>query len=184
MVQVVPDPGAIAMPHLCAAIGLVRVAASEQPHSSWSLTAQSALAPGTAAVQPSADAFGVATRSGLQHAARLEALQAPTGQKPASSSAAVQTSSTFVVSGGLGGVGLLASTWLAQLNPASNLMLLGRSGRAAAAAAAGLLPKLCSGPSCVTLLRCDVTAAAEAGLAAAGRGSMLILHAGVQRWPC
>ena len=155
--------------HLAAALGLVRVAASEQPHCTWSLTAQSGLAPAAAAPAPAADAFGLYMRSGLAHAARLEAVGGP----QLGSSTALELSQSVLISGGLGGVGLLTSSWLAHLRPQSRLVLVGRSGRASAGHADQLM-RGCS----TTMVRCDVTSAAEVAPAMASCNSLLILHAG------
>ena len=169
--QVVPDLRSCTKSHSAAAVGLVRVAASEQPHCTWSLTAQSGLAPAAAAAPaPSADVFGLYIRSGLAHAARLQAVGVP----QLGSSTALELSESNLISGGLGGVGLLTSSWLAHLRPQSRLVLLGRSGRASAGHADQLMRSSCI----TTMLQCDVTSAAEVAPALASRNPLLILHAG------
>ena len=75
--------------------------------------------------------------------------------------AALQLQGPALVTGGLGSLGLLVATWLAQTNhPAEpQLMLVGRSGRADDSALAQSLYKESRGN--LQLSRCDITSAEE-----------------------
>ena len=96
-----------------------------------------------------------------------------------------------LIGGGLGGLGLLVAAWLAERG-AKELILLGRSGRAAPSAAmtalqrAGPQPAGSSGvagarqnrpaPN-VTMVRCDVSDASEVAAAVERCRPALVVHA-------
>jgi NAD(P)-dependent dehydrogenase (short-subunit alcohol dehydrogenase family) len=87
-----------------------------------------------------------------------------------------------MITGGSGGLGLLFAGWMVQ-SGARCVILLGRSGRVAAAAD---LMCLAAGPAQVVVMRADVSRGEEAGAAAAaaaavGRRLAGVIHAaGVQ----
>ena len=64
---------------------------------------------------------------------------------------------TAIISGGLGGLGLLTAHWITQLG-SHRLILLGRSGRSSSRTSEELCDSACE----VTMGRCDVSVAAEA----------------------
>ncbi len=88
----------------------------------------------------------------------------------------------YMITGGSGGLGLLFAGWMVQ-SGARCVILLGRSGRVAAAAD---LMCLAAGPAQVVVMRADVSRGEEAGAAAAaaaavGRRLAGVIHAaGVQ----
>ena len=88
----------------------------------------------------------------------------------------------YAITGGSGGLGLLFAGWMVQ-SGARYVILLGRSGRVAAAA--DLMP-LAAGPAQIVVMRADVSRGEEAGAAAAaatavGRRLAGVIHAaGVQ----
>ena len=104
-----------------------------------------------------------------------------------------------VISGGLGGLGLLVAGWLAARG-ARELVLLGRMGRAAATPAltalftAGMLSPAGAGQQslaagatpAVKLVRCDVSDREEVAAALAGCAPNLVCHASgvLQVCPC
>ena len=94
----------------------------------------------------------------------------PAPQRRAAREAGQIFSGTVLLTGGLGSLGLLVAIWLAQqqqqVGDADShrdlcLVLLGRTGRAGSAALASLLAHI--GTGSVTLSRCDVSSAEEAG---------------------
>ena len=84
---------------------------------------------------------------------------------------------TAIISGGLGGLGLLTAHWMTQLD-SRRLVLLGRSGRGSSRTSKELWDSACE----VTMSRCDVSAAAEAAaviMHARQRGhTSRVIHAG------
>ncbi|KAK9803996.1 hypothetical protein WJX72_011444 [[Myrmecia] bisecta] len=113
-------------------------------------------------------------------AARGSDLQAQLLQQALSADA---LSGAIVITGGLGSVGSLVATWLAQgLNPkTSRLWLLGRSGRVAGDSR--LRPEL-FGDAMVTMARSDVSSVEETGFVvdsircASGQPLQGVIHAG------
>ena len=166
--------------------GLIKVAAAESViPGDAGVAFSSPLAPGqlsaaAAQVTQSSGRFGAAVRAGLLHTPVLlpSSWKAQRMEQPQPQRAHLQA---VVISGGLGGLGLLAAAWLQAASQTRHLVLLGRSGRAAAAAAPLAAALTRSDSSCrVTLLRCDVAAdeEARAAVAAAGNTVHSVLHAG------
>lgn len=81
----------------------------------------------------------------------------------------------YVITGGSGGLGLLFASWMVQ-SGAHCVILLGRSGRVAAAA--DLLPLACSSAQ-VIVMRSDVSRGEEAAAAAAAATTVNRRLAGV-----
>lgn len=163
-----------------AVAGLLRTAAREQA-SGGSLYSQlsskySAAAPAAHAAGDSADAYGAATEGGMLFLPRL-APAADSQQLPAAAEPAL--AGRVLVTGGLGDLGLLVGTWLAQ-QPAVHAVLLGRTAHskpppAALLAAGGL----------VSVAMADVGSVSDAAvLESSVGGSQLplrgIMHAGGQ----
>lgn len=88
---------------------------------------------------------------------------------------ALDATATYVITGGSGGLGLLFASWMVQ-SGAQCVILLGRSGRVAAAA--DLLP-LAHSSAQVIVLRSDVSRGEEAAAAAAAAASINRRLAGV-----
>ncbi len=115
-----------------------------------------------------ADLYGVAVRGGTLHRPLLcyrSATAAPQGSSLSGSHAAglaLPASSTFAVTGGLGGLGLLTAGWLAGCG-APALLLLSRTGLAAGSADAGSITR--SG-ALVAMAKCDASATEDAALLA------------------
>ena len=88
-----------------------------------------------------------------------------------------QQPGTAIISGGLGGLGLLMARWMTQLG-SRQLVLLGRSGRGSSRTSEELWDSACE----VTMGRCDVSVAAEAAAVithARQRGhTARVIHAG------
>lgn len=159
--------------------GMARVAASEAPTLAWS----------------GVDVAGVATYRGLTRASMISddlsgasiefgALRRPlllpvTGSGPQESQLDNSVfSGRAVVTGGLGGLGLLLATWLGEYESTSELLLLGRSGIFADG-----VQTLRDCPAAVTAMRSDVGAAADVDDALRADSSQLmplsaVFHAG------
>ena len=107
-----------------------------------------------------ADLYGVAVRGGVLFRPRLSYRN----PLPDGGGAALQRlSSTFMVTGGLGGLGLLTASWMAGLG-APSLLLLSRSGLASNAADAVLITQC---PALMSVAKCDVSISEDARQAVA-----------------
>eukprot|EP00887_Chlorella_sp_A99_P003340 scaffold26.g3340.t1 len=106
-----------------------------------------------------ADLYGVAAQGSVLSRPCMAYWQPTTasGHQP-SQPAPAQGASTYLVTGGTGGLGLLAARWMAG-GGASNMVLLGRSGCAAGKAEAVALR---SWPTLATVVKCDVSRSADA----------------------
>lgn len=133
--------------------GLLKVAAAEQP-----------TAPDAAVV------FGTSTSAGgnqqfgeTTHAAAVFAPVLLPASEPASGAQGepLPPTGAVLITGGLGGLGLLTFGWAQRHKPLAPVVLLGRSGRSTALILA--LPSV----GCVTALHADVATAEEAGAAVA-----------------
>jgi acyl carrier protein len=164
-----------------AVAALLRTAAREQAGGGGSLysllsSQYSTAAPAAHAAGNSADAYGAATEGGMLFLPLLAPV-ADSWQLPAAAEPAL--AGRVLVTGGLGDLGLLVDTWLAQ-QPAVHAVLLGRSAHrkplpAALLAAEGL----------VSVAMADVGSASDAAVLECGAGgSQLplrgIMHAGGQ----
>ena len=116
--------------------------------------------------------FGAVLQRGVVYRPVLCAVDS----QAAPASASTQALRSVLVAGGLGGLGMLTASWLAQLEQAQRLVLLGRTGRPKATQLAHLLTA--SVP--VTLVRCDIASRDETLAAAAGANHPLsaVMHAG------
>ena len=171
--------------------GLLKVAASEQLLAPDAEVVLGGPALPATTGHASSRQFGVALRAGTMFGPRL----LPASRQAAAAAAAGTGGSfTTLITGGLGGLGLLTAGWLQQANsgqPGTSLVLLGRSGRSMdsrrssggdTAGAAALTTAGASSPCLVRLVRCDVAASEEAAaaVAAAARQHAVgsLLHAG------
>ena len=113
-----------------------------------------------------ADLYGVAARGGalhrplLMYAAAGADSSGPAGEQ---AMAPVDGSSTYAITGGLGGLGMLTANWLAG-SGARSLVLLSRSGQAASA---GDAAAILHSPALVVVSKCDVSFSEDARLLAA-----------------
>lgn len=119
----------------------------------------------TAPLQSSlqADLYGVAARGGALHRPLLgygAAADAPDGS--GRQAAAVERDSTYVITGGLGGLGLLTAQWMAG-GGAPALVLLSRSG---VAASAGDARSITHSSTLMVVSKCDVSFSEDARLLA------------------
>jgi hypothetical protein len=113
-----------------------------------------------------ADLYGVAARGGTLHRPLLMYAAAGTdSSSPAGhqATAPVDGSSTYAITGGLGGLGMLTANWLAG-SGARSLVLLSRSGQAASA---GDVAAILNSPALVVVSKCDVSFSEDARLLAA-----------------
>ena len=129
-----PAGGAVVhQPHLAAVWGLGRVVSLEQPDS-WGATIdlgpdlgpeiatdEAALVAALIARPGNEDQY--ALRDGDVFVPRL----APAADPPPAATPAVRSDATYLITGGLGGLGLVVADWLADQG-ATNLILLGRRG--------------------------------------------------------
>lgn len=150
--------------------GMLKAAASEQLiASNADVTYGSSSATSSASRQ-----FGAAVHSGAMYSSVL--LPASSSSSGAGSSLPTTASGSVLITGGLGGLGMLSATWLQRQHEGRHLVLLGRSGRSSSAAAA-----LTAG-GWVTMARADVATAEEAAAAVAlatrQQGLGAVLHAG------
>lgn len=115
-----------------------------------------------------ADLYGVTIRAGTLHRPLLcyKSAPPPQGGNPSSGleaySSAVQSSGTFAVTGGLGGLGLLTASWLVGRG-ALALVLLSRAGLAASSADASPITR---SVALVAMAKCDASASEDAALLA------------------
>ena len=125
-----------------------------------------------------ADLYGVAARGGALHPPLL----AYSEPEQAAPEAELTNDGTWAITGGLGGLGLLAASWLAR-GGTQALVLLSRSGVAASAADGAAIT---ASPALVAIAKCDVSRGEDARLLAAvarrqARAFRGILHtAGLQ----
>jgi hypothetical protein len=115
-----------------------------------------------------ADLYGVAARGGALHRPLLMYAAAGAGADSSSpageqATAPVEGSSTYAITGGLGGLGMLTANWLAG-SGARSLVLLSRSGQAASA---GDAAAILHSPALVVVSKCDVSFSEDARLLAA-----------------
>ncbi|CAL8465605.1 g5141 [Coccomyxa elongata] len=129
--------------------------------------------PGSALLRNSS--FGLREAFGVLCAPRLQPMTA--GDMGQSVQGQLIWPQSALITGGLGGIGLLTAHFMA-LSGLESLLLLGRSGRVEIGAAA-------FGNACVTLRRCDVSSKEEAAVAAASwalsqgpPGGATVVHAG------
>ena len=165
--------------------GMLKVAAAEQL-----IAADAAIIYGSGAAPAGSPSSGSRQFGESVHAAAAYTpvlLPTSAGVRGSSTSAAMQGEAAacgaVVITGGLGGLGMLTAAWMQQQSqqPGQHLVLLGRSGRSSSADAAAAA--VTSSASClVSMTRCDVAAAEEAAaaVAAASRHHSLqaVLHAG------
>lgn len=173
-------------PHSVAAAslhGMLKVAASERM-----IAASSAVvyySSGAAEVTDGGGHFGAAVSAAVMHAPVLLAARPDEGSMRALTSSS-DSAGAALLTGGLGGLGLLTAAWQQQQHGHRHLVLFGRSGRSGSAAAAGpasaVLTAGSTGGCQVTMLRSDVAAAEEAAAAAAAASRhqhlRSVLHAG------
>ena len=139
-----------------------------------------ALAAGALPASLQADLYGVAARSGALHRPQLQ--YGGIGSSAAAASFEGAAAGTAVITGGLGGLGLLAAGWLAGAG-APALVLLSRSG---VAAAPGDAAAVTHGRALIAIAKCDVSFGEDARLLAGlarrqGQPFASILHtAGLQ----
>lgn len=146
----VPSAGSIALPSVHAAAaepiaaavhGMLKAAVSEQY-----LPEDATVSYGGTALQPAAEGqqlhngrFGTACHSGVEYASvLLQCSFRRAGEHEAAGRPAASPSAT-VITGGLGGLGLITASWLQQRQEldGQHLLLLGRSGRCMHGAMAG-----------------------------------------------
>ena len=155
------------------ASGLLRTAAQEYPAMQWQARGSSLLSvPSKPHAEPQdADAFG--TRLAESVITRPQLLSAAPEEESSTLPEAVLHGS-LAITGGLGGIGLLAGLWAAQQHSGVHVHLLGRTGHAGLNA----LPALAHMPH-VTLTRCDAGSREEAAQLARSAGMLRqIWHAG------
>lgn len=115
-----------------------------------------------------ADLYGVTVRAGTLHRPllRYKLAPPPQGGNPSSGletyGSAVQSSGTFAVTGGLGGLGLLTASWLVGRG-ALALVLVSRAGLAASSADASTVTR---SAALVAMAKCDASASEDAALLA------------------
>eukprot|EP00887_Chlorella_sp_A99_P003362 scaffold26.g3362.t1 len=115
----------------------------------------------------SSDLFGVAAQGGMLSCPRMAYQPTNASDHRPGQPAPVQSACTYLVTGGSGGLGLLASRWMAGCG-ASSMVLLGRSGCAAGQAEASALR---AWPALATVVKCNVAHLADArGAFATARG--------------
>ena len=137
------------------ASGLLRVAAQEISGTSWQHYAGSSAA-SDAHVQP-ADAFGVCSSRNLSLAPRLQPSQAAGSAHGLLGHQIQLIGESIIVTGGLGDIGSLSGTWVAEASQGAHIFLIGRSGRAAHIPPQALL----SGTAAVHVVRCDAAQSCE-----------------------
>ena len=147
--------GMLAGVQAAAVAGLLKVAALEEPL--WRLSMAYASQGTAVGAGPAPDAHGMAAAGGVAFHPRMLLCQQQPGAQPGSTRPQqVDPAGLAIITGGLGGLGLLAAT--ALLLHGQSLLLLGRSGRLSASAP-GLLDAT---TVLVTLQQCDVAVAADA----------------------
>jgi acyl transferase domain-containing protein/acyl carrier protein len=161
--------------------GLGKVVGLEHPEMRTTLIDLDGAAPATEAVPAlmavvlgATDEPQIALRGARCLRARLTPLQTPR-HSPAQSLPVVKSAGTYLVTGGLGGLGLLAAEWLIEQG-ARHLVLAGR--RAPDKAARGTIDRLCLRGATITVVQGDVSteAGVEELLRASGRSLKGILH--------
>ena len=169
--------GAVAAPTCCGSLagtgsaavsGLLKVAALEEPAWQLRLLLADPAAAGGAAL-PAADVYGAAAAAGADFRPRMQLAAGQPGAALDAVAAPMHSSSgsgCHVITGGLGGLGMLTACHLAQEGQ-GGLLLLGRSGRFAESAAAGSQQRQLQQGSCsTTLLQADVAVTADAAAVA------------------
>lgn len=171
-----------------AARALLRVAAAESPTNIYSTSVATKETINThfkSTHGGDCHAFGVAAQGGVNLTPRI----LPRMQYQSPSKAIIPNSVlSAIISGGMGGLGLLSAGWLTR-NGTTKLVLLGRSGRVATSpqlenllGGVGDAPKIGAASQRVTvevvLLRCDVTCPVEVAAALRECNADLVCHAG------
>ena len=137
-----------------------RVAAQEQPGTRLMAYGFDARAAAVPASLPPTDSFGMAVDAGTWLTPRLTTAhgteRAAGPAVPNGSELLASMSGTVLVTGGLGELGLLAGLWVAKSCAWAWVVLLGRSGRAAALAAANARTA-----HALIAVRCDVACSEE-----------------------
>lgn len=154
-------------PSAAAAWGMLRVAASEAPDASWSAVEldSAAWSAGAAAGEVS-DVSGSVVRSGLLLRPMLAGADAHAAVAAAATVQGCGMNGLVVVTGGLGGIGMLLGSWLIKQQPtapALRVALLGRSGLFGSTPAELLLSN-----APVIAARCDASIAEDVAAALAG----------------
>jgi len=177
--QAAADGVAVASLH-----GLLKVAASEQL-----LAADAEVVLGSPALPATSEhassrQFGAALKAGTLFSPRL----LPSSSRAMEPAAGLKARGATLITGGLGGLGLLTAAWLQQSSssqPGTSLVLLGRNGRSQGSDTAGAAGLTTGGTTCtclVSMVRCDVAASEEAAAAALAAGQphavASLLHAG------
>lgn len=166
---------------------LLRVAAAEKPSNiySTSIAATETINTPFSAIRSDCRAFGVAEEGGVNLTPRM----LPRIQYKSPSKAIIPNSVlSAIISGGMGGLGLLSAGWLRR-NGTTKLVLLGRSGRVTTSPQlesllGGVGDALVSGAANqrvsveVVLVRCDVACPVEVAAALRGCHADLVCHAG------
>lgn len=165
-----------------AVAGLLKVAALEEPAWQLQLVQADARSSGAPAAMPAADAHGVAAAGAACFLPRMQLGAAQPSVSSANQQEQRQLAGCHVISGGLGGLGELTASHLAQqAQQDSRLLLLGRTGRFSSTSSASQ-QQLLRTAGCVVLLQCDLAAAADAAgiaaqLAAGGVPAASFVHA-------
>lgn len=157
--------------------GMLKAAATEQL-----LAGDAAVVYGSSRAPPgnnSGRQFGTAVHSAAAYAAVLLPTSGP-GAAPATSGSPEAVPGLVLITGGLGGLGMLSAAWMQAQRAGQHLVLLGRSGRSASAPGDASMAALTGG--WVSMVRSDVAVAEEAAaaVALASRQQTLqaVLHAG------
>ena len=109
-----------------------------------------------------ADLYGTAARAGRLYRPQLT-YQQPSGDSSQAVQAGVRADGTYLVTGGLGGLGLLTAQWMAG-SGARSLLLASRSGLAGSAADAA---QLVGSLALISITKCDASVPEDARLALA-----------------
>lgn len=160
---------------------LLKVAAAEQVTAVDAAVVYGGAAAGSTA--SAARQAGSAADAATLYTPVLLPSSAVTSSAVAPSPVASGSSGAAVITGGLGGLGLLTAAWMQRQGQCQHLVLLGRSGRGDNSSLAGLTTDdSSSGTVLVTMARCDVAVAEEAAAAAAAAARtcpvQAVLHAG------
>ena len=142
-------------------------------------------APLPASLGGGGDLYGLATRGGgalCRPLLSYDEGQMPGGATASVAAAPVDSSSAYVITGGLGGLGLLTARWLAG-SGAGSLVLLSRSGLAASASDSASIVR---STALLAIAKCDVSSSEDARLLAelarshSGRFCGVVHTAGLQ----
>lgn len=120
------------------------------------------------------DLYGVAARGGALHRPLLTYAAAPDSNGQPAAPAAVGTSGTYVITGGLGGLGLMTASWMASSGTHA-LVLLSRSGVASASDSATIT----RASALISIAKCDVSISEDARLLAATARSQTHRFSGI-----